>query len=51
MDLVVTIGTPLLTLFVDVWVKRRLESWPILLSHWGHVASVNYTKEDGSIAR
>ena len=44
----VTVATPILTLFVGVWVNRRFESRPILLSHWGHVSSFNYQQGNGA---
>ena len=47
-QLFATVTVPILTLFVGVWVNRRFESRPILLSHWGHVSSFNYQKGDGT---
>ena len=47
-QLFVTVATPILTLFVGVWVNRRFENRPVLLSHWGHVSSFNYQRGDGT---
>ena len=43
-----TVAVPILTLFIGVWVNRRFERRPVLLSHWGHVSSFNYQKGDGT---
>ena len=43
-----TVAAPILTLFLGVWVNRRFERRPVLLSHWGHVSSFNYQKGDGT---
>lgn len=42
-----TVAAPILTLFVGIWVNRRTESRPILLTHWGHVSSFNHHGENG----
>ena len=42
-----TVAVPILTLFLGVWVNRRFEKRPVLLSHWGHVSSFNYQKGGG----
>lgn len=42
-----TVAAPILALFVGVWVNRRFESRPVLLSHWGHVSSFNYQMGNG----
>jgi hypothetical protein len=34
-----TIAAPIIALFVGVWVNRRFESRPVLISHFGHVAA------------
>ena len=47
-ELLTKVAVPILTLFIGVWVNQRLEKRPKLLSHWGHVSSFNYQKEDGN---
>ena len=47
-QLFVTVAAPILTLFVGVWVNRRFESRPVLLSYWGHVSSFNYQQGNGA---
>ena len=42
-----TLAAPIVALFLGVWVNRRFENRPVLLSHWGHVSSFNYQKGDG----
>ena len=42
-----TVAAPIIALFVGVWMNRRFESRPVLLSHWGHVSSFNHKGEDG----
>ena len=46
-QLFATATAPILTLFIGIWVNRRFENRPVLLSHWGHVSSFNYQKENG----
>ncbi len=36
---VATIAAPIIALFVGVWVNRRFESRPILISYFGHVSA------------
>ena len=48
-QILATIAAPIIALFVGVWISRRFESRPRLLTHWGHVSSFNYTREDGNI--
>ena len=43
-----TVAAPILALFLGVWVNRRFEKRPVLLSHWGHVSSFNYQKGGGT---
>lgn len=43
-----TLAAPILTLFLGVWINRRFENRPVLLSHWGHVSSFNYQRQDGT---
>lgn len=45
--LLLIVAAPILTLFVGVWVNRRFESRPRLLSHFGHVSSFKFTRADG----
>ncbi len=47
-QVVATVAAPILTLLLGVWVHRWFEKRPVLLSHWGHVSSFNYQKEDGT---
>ena len=47
-QLLTKVAVPILTLFIGVWVNQRLEKRPKLLSHWGHVSSFHYQKEDGN---
>lgn len=49
-QILATIAAPIIALIVGVWIARRFESRPKLLTHWGHVSSFNYTREDGTIA-
>ena len=43
-----TVAAPILALFIGVWLNRRFDNRPVLLSHWGHVSSFNYQKGDGT---
>jgi hypothetical protein len=36
---VATIAAPIIALFIGVWVNRRFESRPVLISYFGHVAA------------
>ena len=47
-QLFLTVAAPILTLLVGVWVNRRFENRPVLLSHWGHVSSFNYQQGNGA---
>jgi len=40
---VATIAAPIITLFVGVWVNRRFESRPHLISYFGHVSAFQTT--------
>lgn len=42
------VAVPLIALFVGVWLNRRTERRPVLLSHWGHVSSFNHQVGDGN---
>jgi hypothetical protein len=44
---VATITTPILTLFIGVWVNRRFESRPVLISYYGHVATFLHHPSSG----
>ena len=47
-QLLATIATPLIALFVGVWLNRRIEKRPILLTHWGHVSSFRLQVPEGA---
>lgn len=47
-QLLATITTPLIALFVGAWLTRRIEKRPILLTHWGHVSSFRLQSPDGT---
>ncbi len=44
---VATIAAPMITLFVGVWVNRRFENRPHLVSYFGHVSSFTHTPATG----
>ena len=44
---VATIASPVIGLFVGVWVNRRFESRPILISYFSHVSAFRYTPPGG----
>jgi hypothetical protein len=44
---VATIVAPIIALFVGVWINRRFESRPILISFFGHVAAFRTTPPSG----
>ncbi len=44
---VATIAAPIITLFVGVWVDRRFENRPTLISYFGNVAAFTHTTEAG----
>ncbi len=44
---VATIAAPILALFVGVWVNRRFESRPVLISYYGHVAAFLHRPPSG----
>ncbi len=46
-NVVATIAAPIIALFIGVWVSRRFESRPILVSYLGHVSAFKYTLPDG----
>lgn len=41
-----TIAAPVITLFFGVWVNRKFESRPILISYFGHISSFRSTPPD-----
>jgi hypothetical protein len=45
---VATIAAPVIALFVGIWVNRRFESRPRLISYYSHVSSFTYTPQNGS---
>src|SRR3989344_5195530 len=47
--IVATIAAPIITLFVGVWVNRRFENRPILISYFGHVSSFRHTPPEGQL--
>ena len=47
-QLFATVTAPLLALFVGVWLNRRIEKRPVLLTHWGHVSSFRLQLPDGT---
>ena len=44
---VATIAAPIIALFVGVWVNRRYENRPALISYYGHVSSFRHTPPGG----
>jgi hypothetical protein len=44
---VANVAGPIIALFVGVWVNRRFESRPILISYFGHVSSFQHTPPGG----
>lgn len=42
-----TIAAPVITLFLGVWVNRRFESRPTLISYFSHVSAFRYSPPDG----
>lgn len=46
-NVVATIAAPVIALFVGVWVNRRFESRPALISYFSHVSAFRYTPPDG----
>jgi len=45
---VATIAAPTIALFIGVWINRRLESRPNLVSYFGHVSAFRHTPAEGS---
>lgn len=46
---VATIAGPIIALFIGVWVNRRFESRPILVSYFGHVAAFRHQPPGGQL--
>ena len=46
---VATIAAPIVALFVEVWVNRRFESCPTLISYFGHVSAFHFTPPGGQL--
>ena len=46
-NVVATIASPVIALFVGVWVNRRFESRPMLISYFSHVSAFRYTPPGG----
>lgn len=46
-NVVANIAGPIIALFVGVWVNRRFESRPALISYFGHVSSFRHTPPGG----
>lgn len=40
---IATIAAPVIALFVGVWVNRRFESRPVLISYFGHISAIRTT--------
>ena len=47
-QILTNIAAPMLALVFGVWINRRFENRPVLLSHWGHASSFNYQQGDGT---
>ena len=45
---VATVAAPIIALFVGVWVNRRFESRPILISYFSHVSAFRHVPEEGA---
>lgn len=46
---VATIAAPIIALFVGVWLNRRFESRPILISYFGHVSAFQFSPPGGQV--
>lgn len=44
---VATIAAPVIALFVGIWVNRRFENRPVLISYFSHVSAFRYTPPGG----
>ncbi len=45
---VASIAAPIIALFVGVWVNRKFESRPNLISYYGHISAFTHTPEAGN---
>ena len=45
---VASIAAPIIALFVGVWVNRKFESRPTLISYYGHISAFVHTPEGGN---
>src|SRR6266446_2859538 len=45
--LAVSVGIPILTLFLGAWVQRWFEKRPVLTSYFGHVSAFKWTDNTG----
>ena len=45
---VASIAAPIIALFVGVWVNRKFESRPKLISYYGHISAFVHTPEEGN---
>lgn len=46
---IATIAVPVITLFLGVWVNRRFESRPVLISYFSHVSAFRYSPPGGGV--
>jgi hypothetical protein len=46
---VATIAAPIITLFLGVWVNRRFENRPVLISYFSHVSAFQHTPPGGQL--
>lgn len=46
-----TIAAPIIALIAGIWLNRRFEKRPKLISYFGHVSSFNYTPSQGQPVR
>ena len=44
---IATIAAPVITLFIGVWVNRKFESRPVLISYFSHVSAFRYVPTGG----
>lgn len=44
---VATIASPIIALFVGIWVNRKFESRPTLISYFSHVSAFRYSPSNG----
>lgn len=50
-NVIATIAAPVIALFVGVWVNRRFESRPVLISYFSHVSAFRYTPPGGQLSQ